>query len=158
MRVEIDFDVFKALTALRQREADSYNDVLRRLLDLPVADPQESLRDATTQDEIARLLVQGLNDTGRNKVDPVLAALAQSGAWFNNVFFPEGTAFRATYKGSTYYAQIKGGLLVTDDGVVRTSPSDAASAISGTNVNGWRFWHARRPGDSGWTRIDEFKQ
>jgi predicted CopG family antitoxin len=32
MQIDIDFDVFKALTALRQSEIDSYNDVLRRVL------------------------------------------------------------------------------------------------------------------------------
>jgi len=32
MQIDIDFDVFKALTILREGEGDSYNSVLRRLL------------------------------------------------------------------------------------------------------------------------------
>lgn len=34
MQVEIDFEVFKALTNMRDSESDSYNEVLRRLLNL----------------------------------------------------------------------------------------------------------------------------
>ena len=34
MQIEIDFEVFKVLTSLRESEADSYNAVIRRLLGL----------------------------------------------------------------------------------------------------------------------------
>lgn len=35
MQIEIDFDVFKELTASRRAETVSYNDMLRELLNLP---------------------------------------------------------------------------------------------------------------------------
>lgn len=151
MQIDIDFEVYKALTALRESEADTYNDALRKLLGLP---PATVRSDAAT--EIARLLAFPPRNT-KTKSDPVAEALLKGSAWFNNVIFPEGTAFRATYKGETHYAQIKDGRWIGDDGVVRTSPSEAAGAISKTNVNGWRFWHARRPGDAEWRRLDELK-
>jgi hypothetical protein len=129
MEIEIDFEVFQKLTALRKGESDSYNHVIRRLLQLPSGG--------------------GLT---MSDVDQVMF-----GAWFGNTHFPEGTKFRATYKGQTHLAQIRGGQWVGGDGVVRSSPSNAASAISRTNVNGWRFWYAQRPGDPAWRRLDELK-
>ena len=92
-----------------------------------------------------------------SEMSPAEIAQALGGAWFNGVHFPEGTQFRATYKGTPYFAEIKNGLWVDSNGVVRTSPSDAASEISDTNVNGWRFWHALKPGDTEWRRLEEFK-
>ncbi|MBO9576291.1 MAG: DUF4357 domain-containing protein [Sphingobium sp.] len=151
MQIEIDFDVYKALTARRESEADGYNSVLRRVLGLPPS----PTANAGAASEIARLLSHSQHSAG--KPDRVVEALLQGGAWFNNVGFPEGTAFRAIYKGTPHLAQIKDGRWVGTDGIVRNSPSEAASAISGTNVNGWRFWYALRPGDTEWRRLDEFR-
>lgn len=39
MQIDIDFEVFKALTALRHNETHSYNSVLRELLKLDPAEP-----------------------------------------------------------------------------------------------------------------------
>jgi len=76
------------------------------------------------------------------------------GANFKGVFFPDGTQFRATYKGRTYTAEIKNGAWVDSDGTTRTSPSEAAVKITGKSWNGWRFWHCKRPGDPSWQLID----
>lgn len=148
MQIDVDFEVFKSLTALRRDEVDSENDVIRRLL---------RLADSIASDEDAR-----------DKVTParkslVLNALlgathAKDGAWIGNVFFPNGTRFRATYKGQTFHAEIKNDVWVGEDNVVRQSPSEAAGAISGTNVNGWRFWYGLRPQDDDWSRLDEFRK
>ena len=81
-------------------------------------------------------------------------APVQNGATFKGVFFPDGTEFRAPYKGQTYTAEIKNGQWVSADGVTHKSPSEAAVAITGKNWNGWRFWHCKRPGDTGWQLID----
>ena len=152
MQIEIDFDVFKALTALREHEGDTYNHVLRRMLGLP--NQQENTLNAMLSGPDLGDLVSALS-----KGPSPLNALSPftDGAWFNGVFFPNGTKLRASYKGDTYFAEIKGGQWVDSNGIVRTSPSDAASAISGTNVNGWRFWHAQGPGDSTWRRLDEYQ-
>lgn len=158
MQIDIDFDVFKALTALRQSEVDSYNAVIRRLLKLPEVHAGGALSKFHSgaheqQNPLAAL-------ASSRSPAPVQNALlgALGGAWFGNTHFPEGTQFRATYKGQSYFAEVKDGRWIGQDGVARTSPSDAASAISSTNVNGWRFWFAKRPGDQNWVRMDEFKR
>lgn len=145
MQIEIDFDVFKALTSLREREADSYNDVIRRLLRLSENEPSLEAQ----QDQ---LKASGL--------DRVMAALlgTENGAWLGNVFLPDGTLLRATYKGRTYRAKIDGEVWIDENGVMRQSPSEAAGAISGTSVNGWKFWYAKRPSDEDWHRLDELRK
>ncbi len=127
MQIEIDFEVFKSLTARRENEADSYNAVIRRLLEL---DPPAA--------EFRKLI-------------------GEKSLWIGNVEFPHGTRFRATYKGKTYLAEAADGRWVDAEGNERNSPSDAAFQITHTNVNGWRFWHALRPGDTKWQRLDGFK-
>lgn len=152
MQIEIDFDVFKALTALRDHEGDTYNHVLRRLLDLP--SQQENALNAL----ITGQQLEGIANALSSAPAPAnaLSPFAE-GAWFNGVFFPNGTKLRATYKGDAHYAEIKNGEWIDSNGIVRTSPSDAARAISGNNVNGWRFWHVWRPADNTWHRLDEFQ-
>ncbi|MGY4397000.1 hypothetical protein ACVWZA_002191 [Sphingomonas sp. UYAg733] len=129
MQIEIDFEVYKALTTLRESETDSYTGVLRRLLNIPAN-------------------VDQLPNSER----------ASLGAWFGKVHFPEGTQFKAVYKGRAYSAEIGNAGWVDQEGMPRNSPSEAASAVcGGTNVNGWRFWQAKRPGDATWRRIDGFR-
>jgi hypothetical protein len=159
VQIEIDFDVFKALTALREGESDSYNHVIRRLLKLSPPSPIDNIvRALASAPRRASAKNEGFFAGGLAAQPPknFLATLLD-GALFNGVYFPEGTQFRATYKGRTFVAQIKDRQWIGEDGVVRSSPSDAASAISGTNVNGWRFWHALRPGDVEWVRMDELR-
>lgn len=144
MQIDIDFDVYKALTSLRRAEDDLYNDVIRRLLKL--AESDTSADDAP--DHMKPVFRNALARTGDDR----------DGAWIGNVYFPNGTRFRATYKGQTFRAEIRNNRWVDETGEVRQSPSEAASAISGTNVNGWRFWYGLRPGDDDWRRLDEFRK
>lgn len=143
MQVEIDFEVFKALTALLRDETDTYNEAIRRLLTLPASDLSADPPPFEPAGVVGQ--VSGLLGTS-------------SGVWYSNIFFPDGTVFRATYKGQTYWASIRNGVWVDNAGVNRTSPSDAASAISQTNVNGWKFWFVRRPYDADWLRMDSLRQ
>ncbi|PAL21216.1 hypothetical protein [Sphingopyxis sp. GW247-27LB] len=143
MQIEIDFEVWQALTARLQNERDNYNEAIRRLLNLPATEVSPGFGEIDTP---------GLPDTL-----PLPGGSTVSGAWFSNVFFPDGTFFRATYKGRTHRAQIRGSQWIDEFGNIRTSPSDAASAISRTNVNGWRFWYVRRPIDEDWVRMDALK-
>jgi hypothetical protein len=143
MQIEIDFEVFKQLTARLQSEADSYNEVVRRLLGLPSSDLTPTVKE--------------LNEQGEAWSTEVVGGTLQ-GVWYGSVFFPDGTIFRSTYKGRTFYAEVREGRWFDQDGTGRTSPSDAASAISRTNVNGWKFWYGKRPTDSDWYRLDEFRQ
>ena len=143
MQIPIDFEVFQSLTANLQNEQEDYNEVIRRLLKLPGS--QSSF-------------LPGESDLPSLPA-PMNALSRQSGGvWLSNVFLPNGTLFRATYKGKTYRAWINNSQWIDEFGKVRTSPSDAASAISGTNVNGWRFWFVRRPQDEDWQRMDALKR
>jgi hypothetical protein len=142
LQIDIDFEVFKGLTAKLQNEADSYNEVIRRLLGLPSTDLAASLGELSEKGEAW---------------STELPSGTLSGVWYGNVFFPDGTTFRATYKGRTHFAQVRSGRWVDQDGFERTSPSDAASAISTSNVNGWKFWYGKRPTDLDWLRLDEFR-
>lgn len=145
MQIEIDFEVFKQLTARLESEVESYNDVIRRLLSLP---------DRETAFLPGEIDAPGLPaPASQNALAP-----QPGGVWYSNVFLPNGTWFRATYKGKTYRAWINQSQWIDELGNVRTSPSDAASAISGTNVNGWRFWFVRRPHDEDWQRMDALKR
>lgn len=149
MEIEVDFEVYKALTLLRRDEADSCNDVIRRLLMLAESVEQapdivDGIRSFSGGGALAKMFLG-------NEAD-------QNGAWIGKVFFPNGTQFRATYKGQTFRASVERERWVDQDGTVRRSPSEAAGAISGTNVNGWRFWYALRPQDQDWRRLDEFRK
>lgn len=118
--IDVDWDVFRALTARRPREDVTVNDVLREMLGL---DPPH--------------------------FDPP----AGGGCTMLGVHFPEGTKFRVTFKGRTYTAEIQNGAWIGGDGRRHRSPSGAASAITHTNVNGWRFWEVKRPEDAGWRKM-----
>ena len=142
MTIEIDFDVYKALTARRGDETVSYNDVLRTLLGL--SQPVAGLR---------RLF-------GLGSSKPETSGVAKSGItdWsYKGIRFPMGTSLRAKYKGQVHVARIDGGGIVVG-GKRFATPSDAARAVTGTNVNGWRFWQCRLPGEAGWRRLDALRQ
>jgi hypothetical protein len=125
---EVDFEVYKALTMRRATETTSYNDVLRELLGLP-SRPNGAARPQEADD----------------------------GAWeYRGVRFPNGTDFRANYKGQTYPGKVEGGRLLLN-GMVMNSPSEAAHKITGNNVNGWRFWECRLPGETRWRSIEALR-
>jgi hypothetical protein len=107
--------------------------------------------ESTTYNDVLRGLL-GLPPT-------VTGAAAQTddGAWeYRGVRFPSRTEFRAKYKGKTYSAKIEEGRLMLDGKVVG-SPSEAAHQITGTNVNGWRFWECRLPGEARWRVIEALR-
>ncbi|MBS0337153.1 MAG: DUF2924 domain-containing protein [Proteobacteria bacterium] len=127
--IEIDFDVFKAITLRRPSETTTENDVLREVFGLPP-----------------------------KKVVPTAPTVPGAGDWVaKGVRFPMGTEFRAIYKGQTYLGRVDAGALVLE-GKRYDSPSSAAVSITGSNVNGWRFWEARLPGQSGWKMIESLRR
>lgn len=127
--ISIDFDVFKKLTEKLESPSDSYNAVLRRLLELQQATPAEGSR---TEPEAKGWAVRGAT-------------------------FPNGTEFRAKYKGYVHTARVEDGALAYN-GERYDSPSSAAGAITGNSVNGWIFWECRLPGRNAWVRIDSLRQ
>ena len=124
--IDVDFDVFKALTMRRPSEEVTENDVLRELLGLPSG------------------------GTAHSKIGQP----AQSGNdWtVKGVRFPAGTEFRSSYKGKTYLARVENGALVLN-GERFDAPSAAAMAITKNPVNGWTFWEARVPGQTSWRML-----
>lgn len=128
--IEVDFDVFKQLTIRRATEDVSYNDVIRELLGLG----------------------QGKASAAKETVGPSPDDWVAKG-----VCFPAGTEFRAGYKGQVRTGRVEGGALVVN-GQRYESPSAAAVAVTGSPVNGWRFWECRLPGKSSWQLIESLRR
>jgi hypothetical protein len=134
--IEVDFDVYKALTLRRPTESVTENDVLRELLGLP---PAAQSQPSTLPSSIAH-------------------SVSEPGAWITKgVRFPAGTEFRAHYKGETHLARVQNGALVVN-GQRYDTPSAAAMAITGSPVNGWMFWECRLPGRAAWQMIKALRR
>jgi hypothetical protein len=140
-QIEIDFEVWKILTSRRVHENHTYNEVLREVLqldsDLEPVSAAEAILEGRTE---PRGLGFGL--------------IAASGFSSRDLFLPNGTLLRATYKQKIYVAKIESGRWIDDEGLEFSSPSSAANRITGKNVNGLRFWQAKRPSDESWFRLD----
>jgi hypothetical protein len=127
--IEIDFDVFKAITVRRETEETTANDVLRLVFKLPPANQKQA-------------------EDGQNN------ALVWSHA---GVDFPEGTEFMAKLRENTYTMKVEGGKLMLDGEQVY-SPSEAAKKLAGHSRNGWFFWFCRFPGHKDWVLLNNLRQ
>ncbi|MBL8515942.1 MAG: DUF2924 domain-containing protein [Betaproteobacteria bacterium] len=143
--IQVDFEVFKALTALRPQESVTENDVLRSLLKLPAVGTVVSIPPG----------LQGERIIGPRIPVPMPPPPAD---WVTKgVNFPEGTEFRANYKGQTHLGRVHQRALVVN-GERFDSPSAAAMRITGgTPVNGWLFWECRLPGEGQWRIIKSLR-
>ena len=137
--IDVDLDVFKALTARIEEAGQDHNDVLRELLNL----------DSPTEAEPPENIFGRLADT-LSRSYPV----APGQFYSRGLTLPTGTELRARYKGQQFSARIEDGRWLDSENREHSSPSAAARAITDTSVNGWRFWEAKRPGDQGWRRLD----
>lgn len=127
--IQVDFDVFKAITARRQSEDVTENDVLRQLFGLP---SQRAL--------------------------PVAGGRHNPGDWVSKgVRFPQGTQLRGKYKGRLHLAEVHDGGLVLN-GKRYDSPSSAAMAITTSPANGWTFWEVKLPGRDNWQTMKELRK
>jgi hypothetical protein len=127
-QIDIDFDVFKELTNRRPTEAVTCNDVIRELLKLPKA-------------------AMSAKPTANG-----------SKPWIvSDTSFPAGSEFMADYKSKTYSGIAKHGKLELSDGTKFTTPSAAAMHVTGSNVNGWRFWKCKLPGASQFVLIERLR-
>jgi hypothetical protein len=137
--LRVSLPVLKELTA-RLHEGQTHDDVLRDLLDLnPRAEAPES-------------------DEYENWLAAPVEALVQGGFFSRGLWLPNGTQLRAQYKGQEFRARVEANSWLDERGKRHTSPSAAATAITGTNVNGLRFWEAKRPGDNSWRRLEILAQ
>ncbi len=128
MQIEIDFEVFKTLTAMRENEETSYNDVLRKVLQLPE----------------------------NRTVAPAATSLQGRSFIAEGVEFPHGTEFRMRHKGRWFFAKVSDGCLV-HNGKGFSSVSKPACEITHTSVNGWKCWESKFPGHSEWHSIDTLR-
>ncbi|MEX0810418.1 MAG: hypothetical protein WD044_16980 [Dongiaceae bacterium] len=126
--IEIDFDVFKALTTRRDTEATTYNDVIRDLLKLPAVRETQDLPDAGERPWV-------VSDTS----------------------FPAGSKFLVRYKGEEITGIVRDGMLELTGGQRFPTPSAAACHVTGGNVNGWRFWRCKLPGTSEYVLIERLR-
>jgi hypothetical protein len=127
--IEIDFDVHKKIENERTGFSESPNDALRRLLHLPQNPSPDSLQTIT----------------GRSWSD-------------EGVSLAHGTRIKMSYNRRLYEGEILNGKWVVE-GKTFDSPSGAASGIAltkggkHTRLDGWMYWEAKQPGESGWERI-----
>jgi len=128
--IEIDFEVHKRIEAERTSFAETPNDVLRRLIGIGSAPSGEPAPIA---------------DIGR--------------AWTGKgVTLPGGTLLRMDYNGRAISGSVIDGKWLVE-GAEFTSPSAAASELcrtkagKKTSIDGWKYWHAKRPGDEEWVEI-----
>lgn len=127
MQIEVSFQTWQRLTGLLENERDSVDRVIERLM----AD----------------------HGAAQSRRGPRGGSVAHELAW-KGVSLPNGSLLRATFKGKTYFAEIiEGRWFDRESGARRTSPSQAAKAITGCATNGWLFWEVQRPSDSGWSRL-----
>ena len=75
---------------------------------------------------------------------------ALRGFQWKNIFLPDGTQLRTSYKHASDFAKVIGDHIVSDDGR-RLTPSRFANRPT-TGRNAWRFVWLRFPGDDYWSR------
>lgn len=133
--IEIDFDVHKIIELERNSFSETPNEVLRRLLKV-------SGKRSSSQPQKAMI---GRPWSGKG------------------VTLPHGTELRMDYNGRQYTGTIDNGEWVVE-GQRFKSPSAAAGGVavtkSGkhTNLDGWNYWEAKRPGDTDWVAIKEMRR
>lgn len=127
--IDIDFEVHKVIEANRRSFSETPNEVLRRLFDISAAPT---------------------DDTANRK--PYT---------YHSMELPHGTEARFTYNNVEYSARIEDGFWITENGERHKSPSGAASALAvtreggKTKLDGWSYWHVRKPGSTDWLQIND---
>jgi hypothetical protein len=145
--IAIDMEVHKRIEAARLSFEESDNAILRRLLRVGEAQPAGAPEPAAPP---RRAKGGGAADGGWSKI----------GRHGRTVFLPDGTLLRAAYGGRTVEGEVRDGAWLVN-GAAYNSPSAALIANvqtkdgSPVNLNGWRHWEVRRPGEEVWLRLSE---
>ena len=149
--IPVSLEVLKVLTNRLESEGQTFDDLLREILEIdsPI-EPEGAIEGPLNK------LIEGLEPWARGS-----ARLRYGeGFYSRGLFLPNGTELRARYKGKLYFAKIEDEQWFDEKGQEHTSPSAAASAITGTNVNGLRFWEAQFPdwpNKMAWRRLDKLR-
>jgi hypothetical protein len=72
------------------------------------------------------------------------------GFQWKNVFLPDGTGLRTSYRSTIEFAKVVGNRIVADDGTTLTPSQFANRSAKGRNA--WRFIWLRFPGNDFWIR------
>jgi hypothetical protein len=75
---------------------------------------------------------------------------AMRGFQWKNVFLPEGTTLRTSYRDTIEFAKVVGDSIVSDDGACLTPSQFANRHAQGRNA--WQLVWLRFPGDEHWVR------
>ncbi len=113
MQIDVELDVFKEIISNQMDVDETPNDILKRLLFQDVAHFEYY------EQEQKKTL--GKKPTGSRQV------------------LEDGLCLSKTYKGKTYTAVARDGKIIMNKKEY-DSPSAAAKAITGNNVNGWMWW------------------
>jgi hypothetical protein len=134
--IEIDFDVHKIIELERSSFSETPNEVLRRLLRV----------------------------NGASSAPKVVPDTNAGRPWAGKgVTLPHGTDLRMEYNGRRYTGTIDNGEWVVE-GERFKSPSAAAGGVAltkdgkRTNLDGWIYWYAKRPGDTDWVSIKQLRR
>lgn len=82
---------------------------------------------------------------GKKKAAPKATPIKKSVTAKLNSKFP-ACVIRASYKGKVYQAKLKANASILYEGTEYKTPSGAAQAVVGRNVNGWTFWNYKNGG------------
>lgn len=137
-KIEIDWDIYKAIETERRGFDEPPYIALRRLLKLPPPAPASTA------------------------IEPINSGIPWSE---DGVTVPHGSAARMEYlRGSQVYeGQFLNGRLVVN-GQSFDTLSAAASALavtkggSKTNLNGWQYWTAKFPGEKAWRSLGDMRR
>jgi hypothetical protein len=127
-KIEIDVEVHKAIESLRASFDQTPNDILREVFQLEQTEARQATEPAN-----------------------------QAATWTTkDVQFEVGDKLQANYKGQLIEAEVvEGGLQV--NGSVYHAPSTAACEVTGTSVNGWKFWKYLDRERGTWRYISELR-
>ena len=100
--------------------------------------------------------VEGLVDEEGDQFRETFGDPSRGYQW-QNVFLPNGTQVRMTYKGDTTHAEIRHEKLCW--GGETMSPSEFARRVAGnTSRNAWRDLYIKFPGDGRWEFADDLRR
>ena len=151
--IEIDWDVFQAITARRPSQSTTPNAVLREIFK----------KDIERLHEMRSKARPPTKNRGRNPARELVTKRSLITKWIS---FPHGTKLRGSYLGKIYYAEIDDGSIIVKDltGNRRfPSLSKAAQAATAEEIksktvhSGWIFWEYLVPGAHVWRKAKKAK-
>ena len=153
--IEIDWDVFQAITARRPSQAITPNAVLREVFKEDI----ECLRKMHLE-TAAHSPAKSQDSTPGREPQGKRALVTK---WIS---FPHGTQLRGSYLGNIYHAEVADGFIVVKglEGKQRFSSLSKAAQAATAGVrkskavhSGWSFWEYWVPGAHTWRKVQKAK-